>query len=63
MEIEENINYISCGLMPNMKWSINIPYAFLKRLAMECINNYLSDCQINNRDSYSNSKEYNSWYE
>lgn len=58
-----HINYISCGFLPNINWSINIPYTFLKNLTTECINNYMEDCQKNDRDPYTNVKEYNSWYE
>ena len=63
MEIENDINYISCGFEPNMKWIINIPYTFLKNLTNECIKNYLKYCKNNDRDPYVNAKEYDYWYE
>ena len=63
MEKEKNINYISEGFLPDIRWRINIPYTFLKNLTNECINNYLTYCKNKKRDPYENAKEYSFWYE
>ena len=61
LEEKEDINYISCGF--NIKWELNIPYTFLKKLTKECIEGYIKECKEIEIDPYKNAKKYSYWYE
>lgn len=63
IENEEKISYISCGIGKNQVWELYIPYAFIKKLAEECMENFLKYCKNEKRDPFANSRRYDSWYE
>ena len=65
LENNETINYLSYSKFnsEDVEWKISIPYSFLEKLFIECLNGYIYYCKNKKIDPFENSKEYMHWYE